>query len=243
MSDSGGDGIELVEIADPQAQPDLVQQVFDDVLRPSFDEDELPSVDVLMQGKSDGYEQTLIVASDADGPAAAAVYGRQSHHPVGLLSYLAARPGERGRGLGGRVLARLTAIAVASDVGVVLGEVHDPRFHAESEDERPRARLRFYERHGARVLDAPFVQPRLSDGTERVRDMLLLVLHARPEVLSEGVPAEWIDQWCRTYFVDEEGNEPDDDEYRALVGRWRGRDRVPVVPVSAFESVQPLPRR
>ena len=36
MSDGGGDGIELVEIGDPRAQPELVQQVFDDVLRPSF---------------------------------------------------------------------------------------------------------------------------------------------------------------------------------------------------------------
>ena len=168
------------------------------------------------------------------------MYGRQSHHPVGLLSYLAARPGERGRGLGGRVLARLSTIAATSDVAVVLGEVHDPRFHAESADEQPRARLRFYERHGAMVLDAPFVQPRLSAGTERVRDMLLLVLHARPEILAEGVPSEWIHDWARAYFVGEEGREPEDDEYRALVSRWSGRDRVPVLPISDHESVLPL---
>ena len=100
MSDVSADHdpIELVEITDPAAQADLLQAVFDTVLRPSFSTDELPSIDVLRRGASDEHEQTIIVAIDVRGPAAAAVYGRPAGLTVGVLSYLAARPGERGRG-------------------------------------------------------------------------------------------------------------------------------------------------
>ena len=96
MDDHAGDGIELVEITDPAAHPELLQQVFEVVLRPSFDEDELPSIGVLQQ-LAPGEEQTVVVALDAEGPAAAAVYDRSADSPVGVLSYLAARPGERAR--------------------------------------------------------------------------------------------------------------------------------------------------
>src|SRR5690606_22793856 len=50
----------------------------------------------------------------------------------------------------------------------------------------PAARVRFYARRGARVLDLPYVQAPIRAGAEPVPGRLLLVLHAEPGVLREG---------------------------------------------------------
>lgn len=239
--DSGAahDGIELVEITDPAAQPELLRATFDAVLRPSFSTDELPSIDVLARGDADGQAQTIIVAVDAAGPAGAAVYDRPAEFPIGVLSYLASRPGERGRGLGGRLVTRLVELASASTVEIVLGEVHDPRWYAETEDERPTDRLRFYARQGATALGVPWVQPRLGDG-ERVRDMLLLALYSRPGLVESGVPATWLSTWTEQYYLAEEGRVPSDDEYVALISRMNEEPTIPLIEISRVDAVRRL---
>lgn len=240
MSDGGGDGIELVEITDPQADPDLLRALFDTVLRPSFSTDELPSIELLERGALAGQEQTIVVAVDGAGPACAAVYGRPVGSPVGVLSYLASRPGERGRGLGGRVLTRVLDIAAASTVELVLGEVHDPRWYAETADEQPTARLRFYERLGATALSVPWMQPRLSPAGDRVRDMLLLAHYATPSLLRAGVPSTWLAAWTEGYYVEEEGAIPDDAEYLALMARMTAEPTIALIPVSEVDSLERL---
>ncbi len=240
MDEGASDDVELIEITDPQADPGLLQSLFDTVLRPSFSTDELPSIELLERGALDGQEQTIVVAVDGDGPACAAVYGRPVGSPVGVLSYLASRPGERGRGLGGRVLTRVLEIAAASTVEVVLGEVHDPRWYAESADEQPTARLRFYERHGAAALAVPWMQPRLSPDGDRVRDMLLLAHYATPALLRSGVPSAWLAAWTEGYYVEEEGTIPDDAEYLALMARMTAAPTIALIPVSGVDSVERL---
>ncbi len=246
MDDATGDDVRLVEITDPAAHRDLVQQVFEVVLRPSFSTDELPAADSLQRpvehrsgAEPVAEEQTIVVAVDADGPAAALVYDRPAGSAVGVVSYLAVRPGERGRGLGGRLLARLTELVEASPVELVLAEVHDPRGHAETEDERPRARLRFYERHGARALDVPWMQPRLSPDGSRVRDMLLLVLHARHDVAG-GVPSEWIVRWAEQSYLAAEHRIPDDADYRALRTRLASSGTIRVVEITDLDAIERL---
>lgn len=233
------DGIELTEIVDPTSHADLVRATFDAVLRPSFEHDELPSLEWLTQADA-GHELLILVASDDEGPAAAAVYGRPVGGALGVLSYLATRPGERGRGLGGRLLRRLTEFVDRTDVAVVLGEVHDPRFYEETADEQATARLRFYERHGAVALTVPWVQPRLSPGAERVRDMLLIALHTTPELAADGIPSRWLTEWATAYFADEEGAVPDDGEFRALLARWSHLETVPTIPLDQIDTIPRL---
>ena len=233
------DGIELVEITDPEAHPDLVQQVFDVVLRPSFSTDELPSIEVLQRPVT-GEQQTIIVALDVDGPAGAAVYDRTVGAPLGVLGYLATRPGERGRGLGGRLVSRLLEVAAAGGVELVLAEVHDPRGHPETEDEHPTARLRFYERHGAVALAVPWMQPRLSLDGARVRDMLLLALYAAPRLHQAGVPSAWLAEWTERFYVADEGAVPDDADYRALAARMVAAPTIELVPISQLDAIERL---
>ena len=194
---------------------------------------------MLTQDPTTGEEQLIIVALDTDGPAAAAVYGRTIDSPGRVCRYLAARPGERGTRARRPVLSPVCRRSAASTVHVVLGEVHDPRFYAETSDEQPTARLRFYERHGAERCGA-LVQPRLSDGTHRVLDMLLLALYASPDLVEHGVPSSWIAEWTEHYFVAEEGAVPDDPDYEALVGRMVAEPAIDLIPVSRVETVERL---
>jgi hypothetical protein len=126
------------------------------------------------------------------------------------------------------MMARLRERWSQGEAEVVLGEVHDPRRWPEGDDERPSARLRFYERHGARVLTVPWVQPRLREDGERVAGMVLLVWgrHGPPE----SVPAAWLRPWMTEYYLEAEGLDrpTDDPTVAALLARVDARDPIGV---------------
>jgi hypothetical protein len=60
---------------------------------------------------------------------------------------------------------------------LALAEVEDPAHHnGSAATGDPRARVRFYQRRGARALDIPYFQAALRTGAARVPDLLLMVL-------------------------------------------------------------------
>ena len=84
------------------------------------------------------------------------------------------------------------------------------------------------------------MQPSLSEGGHRVRDMLLLAHHATPRLLDEGVPSAWMAAWTEGYYVEEEGTVPEDDGYRALMARMTATPTIALIPVSQVDSVPRL---
>ena len=93
---------------------------------------------------------------------------------------------------------------------VTLAEVDDPRRHAASSSVgNPAARLSFYGRFGARVLDLPYFQPRLSEGGRRAHGMLLLAFDVHADALADGpvraLRGEVLGGFLRRYFADAEG--------------------------------------
>ena len=211
--------------------PALVARVYAEVLRPSFTLDELSGPAAVEPGEA----RVLTVALDAGGaPVAAAV--TEIEPVISLLGYLAVSPAARGLGAGGRIMAHLAQSWRAAGLPFVLAEVHDPRGHVETEDEHPQARLRFYGRAGATVLDVPWVQPALAGG-ERVADMLLLALHRAEPV---EVPSGALLTWAQEYFVESEGALPSDRQGLGLLARIAARDRIPVLPLELWRQVRPL---
>jgi GNAT superfamily N-acetyltransferase len=209
--------------------PALVGRAYREVLEPSFTTDEIPPAAELVD---DAAGATVVVAV-ADGLVlAAAITDPPTTSPVALLSYLAVRPDRRAGGIGSTVLRALQSRWADGAADVVLGEVHDPRCWSDSDDERPRDRLRFYERHGARLLSAPWVQPRLRDGGHRVGGMLLLVMGGR--AVPDAVPAALVRQWMTDYYADAEGiDDPSrDPTLAALLARASAVDPIPVRPVA-----------
>lgn len=102
-------------------------------------------------------------------------FERYPRSGVGFATYMVVAPAARGRGLGELLLRG----AVDELGGLVLGEVNDPRKTGEW------ARLERFQRWGARVLDARYVQPSLGPGLQRDRGLVLIALAGK-----EALPAE-----------------------------------------------------
>ena len=229
--------MKIVDLEAPDDDPGLLQRAFDDVLRPSFSIEELPEFGSLMGAL--GGHGFISIAGDDDGvPLAVGLSESDSTTQIGLLGYLATRPDRRSGGVGGALLSHMQERWAAEPVTVVLAEVHDPRVWPETDDERAAARLRFYEKAGARLLMTPWVQPSLSVGAARVNGMLLLTLSEKPEG-QQAIDPDNLRRWTRGYYTEAEGGVPEDPTYIALEQRMAG-DRIEIRPVSAYRELEPL---
>jgi GNAT superfamily N-acetyltransferase len=205
--------------------------------------DELPSWDFLVAGFTPPARQCVAVLHDVapDGSRsvrAAGVTNWSAGRRVGTLSYLATAPTHRGTGLGGRLVTEHARHWPTLGLGTVLGEVHDPRLHAETSEERPLDRLRFYDRHGARLVGVPWVQPALSPDTERSPGMLLIALPPVPD----AIPADDLVAWATDYYLEAEGASAADGDLAALLTRFGERPTWGPGPVMEFARVEPLHR-
>jgi GNAT superfamily N-acetyltransferase len=221
--------------------PALLRQAYDEVLRPSFLPNELPSWDFLLTGFAPPARQSVgilheVMPGGARSVRAVGVTNWRSGRHVGTLSYLATAPAHRGEGLGGTLIEEHAQQWPTLGLSTVLGEVHDPRLHAETADERPLDRLRFYDRHGAGLVGVPWVQPSLSSQTERSRGMLLIVLPPVPG----AIPAGDLTEWALDYYLEAEGTSATDGELAALMARFGERPSWSPGPVMAFAEVEPL---
>jgi hypothetical protein len=81
------------------------------------------------------------------------------------------------------------------------------------------ARVRFYERHGARALPLPYVQPALGPGTERVPRLMLMVLGGTDASLGTGTAdGRHVAGFLTEYFEEFEGPaQPRDAELGSLM--------------------------
>ncbi|RXR28043.1 hypothetical protein EQW78_04000 [Oerskovia turbata] len=191
---------------------------------------------------SDGHGKVSTALGEADpeptGRVVAGVVGSWSAEArVLLVQYLAIAPGRRGGGIGAALLGAAVA-AWREDLRpvMVLGEVEHPQFHSASEAHGdPEARLRFYARHGGRVLAVPYFQPGNEPGAERVPALLLMTLATEsPE--STSVPAAPLRTFLREYIEASEGSLADDAPTRALLDATSG-DRVELLGVDELDRV------
>lgn len=109
---------------------------------------------------------TVRLAIEGDEILGGICFERYPKSGVGFATYLVVAPAARNRGLGEQLLRG----AVDELGGLVLGEVNDPRRTGEW------ARLERFQRWGARVLDARYVQPSLGPGLARDRGLVLIAL-------------------------------------------------------------------
>ncbi len=183
-------------------------EVYDDLLRPSFRPEELPSIGDVLR----------VYASDDPAPSGVL---RRDGHPVGIhlceryvggevlmLSHLAVSSQARGGGIGSVLMEDVTrALAHLGRGAVALAEVDDPRaWPATPGTGDPVARLQFYGRRGARLLPLSFVQPELQPGAGRVSGMFLIRLDR------QGDPApDLLARFLTEYYVEYEGPEALDD--------------------------------
>ncbi len=170
--------------------PAELEIFYDEILAPSFDFAELVERSELLGALADRTSVTRgAIAFDEAGLIVGGIIGDWfAQCRVMLTSYLAARPGFRGRGIGKRLMAEVLP-AWTSHFGAVLvvAEVEDPRFYqADEYHGDPEARLRLYASLGARILRIPYFQPALSAQQPRVRNLFLMVFSADQSVMREN---------------------------------------------------------
>jgi hypothetical protein len=221
---------------DPLAVADFYQQV----LLPHFSADELEnSADFAAGVKSGG--TTALVARTADGTIAGGAVGE--FFPLSrvmLLSYLAVPAAGRGMGTGGLLLKAATDAWVAEfSPPLLVMEVEDPRHYGtDPAFGDPVARVRFYERLGARTLPVPYFQPALSPGGKRVPHLLLMVfggIDAPPG--TEQVDGSLVGLFLSEYLEGCEGPvRPDDAQAQRSLAACRRPGGLPLLRVSELPS-------
>ncbi len=204
-----------------------VDEFYTEVLAPSFPREELCTLDQF-RSTLDAKHTTWIAVDD--GRVIGGLVGEWDEElRVVLLSWLATRPGTRGGGVGGQLLdTALTAWRAGYTPCLVLAEVEDPAKHSGSDlTGDPSARLRFYQRRGARALDLPYFQASLGPGLARVPDLLLMVLHADPQFHGgrpDTVDPTVLRRYLESYQQECEGAVGTDDQANAV---WAALDAHP----------------
>ena len=224
-----------MRIVELDAEGPQIDRLYTEILQPAFPPDELCTVDSVQALAGAGRGLVWAALDDAGQLAGVAVGEWDPGTSVMLLSWLAVRPGLRGGGIGGPLLdAAMADWRRRYDPCLILAEVEDPERHHGSEDTGdPVKRLRFYQRRGARALDLPYFQAALAPEKSRVRDLLLMVLHAdpsftgdRPDTIRGPVLRTYIEAYQRVC----EGAVATDEEALRLYAAIDQPGGVPLLP-------------
>jgi GNAT superfamily N-acetyltransferase len=247
---SSADGsVSVIDLSDRPDARGLLDRLYQQVLIPSFRKEELESFETMASALTEVPRNTDIAAAcDESGEILGAMIGDwDPPSGVYLLSYLAARPGLRSRGIGTCLMRQLPVWSRARRALVTLAEVDDPRcHHNEGLVGDPSARLDFYGRFGARVLDLPYFQPSLGPDGQRAHGMLLIAFDVDDAGLTGGpVPAlrgDVLGTWLRGYFEDAEGmdksQENGDDVDRArILDQASAAAGVRILPLDQYTEV------
>lgn len=201
-----------------EPDPELLAAVYERVLAPAFDENELESLEEIGEQVAEGTRLRMLAAFGPDGePLAAVTSDWYPDAGVMLIGYLAVSSASRGGGMGSGILREaLAAWTEELRPELCLAEVEDPRFFPVTEHGDPKARVRFYEKLGGRIVALPYFQPALEAGGKRVQHLMLMSLLPQPAGV-ERVPTAPLAPFLDGYFSTCEGPEVfDEPDYRAL---------------------------
>jgi GNAT superfamily N-acetyltransferase len=195
---------------------DMFDRFYHDVLEPAFPPEELEDIDVVRETHHNPDARVPgLVAMSGGNPVGGALGEYYPRGAIMLLAYLAVRRDLRGTGVGTALLAgALPAWRQSVPARATVAEVEDPRFHQPGPHGDPVARLRFYERAGAKLLPVPYVQPSVGRGMPPVAGMFLICLDPWLESIRKDDVLAFLDE-----YVESAGGGLGAPDYRALRGR------------------------
>ncbi|MBO0821395.1 MAG: hypothetical protein J2P26_11175 [Nocardiopsaceae bacterium] len=209
-----------------------VAEFYDRVLVPHFRDDELVSREEFSSSLKAGSTMALVARTSDGAIAGGAVGDLFPRSRVLLLSYLAVPAEGRGMGTGGLLIQAVTEVwGGRAGPALFVMEVEDPRYFGRDDAlGDPEARVRFYERQGARALPLPFFQPAFGPGGQRVPHLLLMVFGSPPG--TTRVDGEIVRLFLTEYLEGSEGPvRPDDAEAGRLLAACRVPGGLPLLRV------------
>ncbi|MGW5212146.1 GNAT family N-acetyltransferase [Streptomyces sp. NPDC004051] len=212
-----------MRIIDVASGGPLLEEIYGNVLRPSFTLNELSPYGEITEALAHGRTVVTAVLDDKGRPMGAAVGEWSPKTGVLLLAYIAVRPEWRSRRCGALLMDAVRgAWRKRFQPSFILVEFEHPLAHrSDAQHGDPRARFRFYARHGVRALGLPYFQPSLGSGRERVYGMVLAAVHVAPTGTGghvDTVASAPIREFLTDYFLRTEGEVPTDPAGRRL---WR----------------------
>jgi GNAT superfamily N-acetyltransferase len=196
----GGDT--LLESTLQELAAEEVLEVYARLLAPTFRPAELMAPhELASMYRAGGSDPSFVLLRDGT-PIAVMLGEWYADRHVLLVSYLAVASNARGQRIGSYLLKSvLPGWYAGSPEVLVVTEVDDPRsWPLQPDGIDPEARLKFYERHGARLLPMRYFQPALRADSPRVFGMFLLRLDESPTV-----PAGVLTKFLTEYFTVSEG--------------------------------------
>jgi GNAT superfamily N-acetyltransferase len=246
-------GVALYELGAAPGDLEQLRCFYDDLYSAEFpDPDERESLANMVAylrgaGQSEnGYH--IVLARDDGKTVGAAISDYFIASNCGVIEFLVAAPGRRGRGLG-TALLRDTETRLASDarrrgreLQLVAAEINDPfRPGGIPDNLDPFTRVRWWGGHGYGRLNFPYVQPALSETQGPVVNLLLAAksLSLPP---ADAVPAALVDGFVRDYLVYAMRIEEPEctSEYREMAGWLSARSSVALEPLRAYIGEDPV---
>ncbi|MGD0702857.1 MAG: GNAT family N-acetyltransferase [Trebonia sp.] len=229
-----------------EADAGLIEAVYHEILEPSFEPDELETLDSVLDGLMPGgsYEAWGLCAVDGEKAVGCIVGYPYRRSGVLLIGYVAVRSGLRSRGIGGLLLDEARRRWYGKPgISLVVAEIDDPRYHPPTGEIDAERRLAFCARHGMQVVIGPYFQPRLKGkGKMRVYGLFLAVLDGSNEATGPGqlVSARQLTEFFLEYFeTSGEGSDwprDEDKEGRWLLDWYRGREMVGLRPIGGYSQ-------
>jgi hypothetical protein len=228
--------IEELDAEDPHEAVRFYQRI----LLPSFRAAELVSWDDFIAGLKSGRTRALAARTAQRVLAGGAVGDFFPRSGVLLLSYLAVPAEGRGAGTGGMLFKAVSNVwGRELSPSLFIMEVEDPR-HAHSDPALgdPQARVRFYERLGARALPVPYFQPALGPTGQRVPHMMLMVFGGTDAPAGNlHVDGRIVEAFLTDYLEECEGSlRAEDTGAQALLTACRRPGGLPLIRVSEFPA-------
>ena len=234
MAGSAGRGGLTIEELSPDSDS-AIAEFYERVLVPHFRSAELVSSEDFSAGLKEGGTKALVARTKHGAIAGGAVGDFFPRSRVLLLSYLAVPAEGRGMGTGGLLMKAVTDVW-GSQVGpsLFVMEVEDPR-HYDSDHALgdPEARVRFYERLGARTVPVPYFQPALGPAGQRVPYLLLMVFGGTEAPRgTQRLDGKTVELFLTEYLEGSEGPvRPDDTEVQRLLAACRSAGGLPLLRV------------
>lgn len=239
----------ISDLRDLVREPDdqLYVTAYNTVLKPAFQADELEPLEVIRDQIIDGSVLQMLVALDESAvPIGVITADWYSRGGVALIGYLAIREDLRGQGLGTTLTKQaserwMTLLKPA----ITVAEVEDPRYFQASSFGDPNARLRLYERLGARIIGLPYFQPRLTPESNRVHHLMLMAFTVgtspAAEISPAQVPTDPLVKSLEDYFGITEGAEAlTDPEFLALKAAYQRKPTAPLLRGTELDQIPEL---
>ena len=230
-----------------------IEQIYRELLEPSFGPDELDTIDSVLDGLTKGgsYEAWGLCVLDGETPVGCILGYPDEEAAVVLIGYLVVNRKRRSHGTGTALITEVRKRWFGDPAyTLVLAEVEDPRHHSVDRGSDPVRRVELYARQGMQVVVGPYFQPKLEADEEsgeekhRVYHLFLTVLNESndPATWQDSVSGDQIADFLLGYFRSsgEGGDWPreDDEEGKQLLAFYRNRERIPLRPISEWEDIE-----